>query len=56
MSTGIAGFSYAYTSTQLAVFLPTPGNSTNFSRSSGTVPLYFVSMIFATSMIRFALT
>jgi len=38
VSTGIAGFSNAYTRTQLAVFQPTPGISTSLSMSAGTFP------------------
>ena len=56
MSTGIAGFSNAYTSTQLAVLRPTPGIPTSLSMSSGTTPPYSESTIFATSTILLALT
>ena len=56
MSTGIAGFSKAYTKTQFAVFLPTPGRLTSVSKSSGTLPWNLVWIIFSTSIIRFALT
>ncbi len=51
-----AGFSNAYTKTQLAVFLPTPGNCTKVSRSSGTLFLYFLCIIFETSIILFDFT
>jgi len=56
MSTGIAGFSNAYTKTQFAVFLPTPGNSSSSSIDDGTFPLYFELIIHATSIILLALT
>ena len=54
--TGIAGFSNAYTRTQFAVFLPTPGISTSLSISAGTFPLYLERIKFATSIIRFDFT
>jgi len=50
-STGMAGRSNAYTSTQLAVLRPTPGSLTSSSMSSGTSPPYCCWIICATSMI-----
>jgi hypothetical protein len=56
VSTGIAGCSNAYTRTQFAVFLPTPGISTSLSMSDGTFPPYLEMSSFATSIIRFDFT
>ena len=56
ISTGIAGLSYAYTKTQFAVFLPTPGNLSSSSMDDGTLPLYFELIIEATLIIRLAFT
>ncbi len=38
VSTGIAGIPYAKTSTQFAVFGPTPGSEVSSSNDGGTAP------------------
>jgi hypothetical protein len=56
MSTGIAGLLKAYTKTQFAVFMPTPGRSRSLSKSSGTFPLNLSIINCETSLILLALT
>src|ERR687883_1325653 len=55
-STGIAGLLKAYTSTQLAVFLPTPGSSSRLPISLGTCPPNLLTSICETCLMRWALT